>query len=129
MKNMTNLKSRTLITLLVVSLVTNACTSYQPVAANTPEELAATLEIGDKVEVTTTDGTELSFKIEEISDEGLSGENTEIGYEQIAQLKVQQVDEEKVEDITMAVLAVPVVVVGIGLLALLAIGGAGIPGP
>jgi hypothetical protein len=129
MKNMTNLKNRTLIALLVVSLVANACTSYQPVAANTPEGLAATLEIGDKVEVTTTDGIELSFKIEEISDEGLSGENTEVRYDQIAQLKVQQVDEEKVEDITMAVLAVPVVVVGIGLLALLALGGAGIPGP
>jgi len=120
---------RTLAIILVVGTLLNACTSYQPIAGTSPEDLTAMLEAGDRVEITRTDGTEVSITIDEITPEGISGEEIFVSFDEISQVQVRRVDEQKVEDVVMAVLATPLVILGVGLLVLLAAGSGGIPGP
>ena len=120
---------RTLVIILMISSLLNACTSYQPITGTSPENLTATLEAGDRIEITRTDGSEVAMVIDEITPEGISGDETFVSFDEISQVQVRRVDEEGVEDAALLVLGVPLLILGAGLLVLLAAGSAGIPGP
>ena len=121
--------SRLLVVILVLSSLLNACTSFQPVVSNSPEELAETLEVGDRVEVTISNGTEHEFVIKEITTEGIAGDVVTVSFDEITQLKVERIDGDKVKKVTLVVLGVALVVVAINGLTNTTFGAIGFPGP
>ena len=121
--------STPLIVILILSCLLNACTSFQPLGSNSPEFLAKTLEVGDRVEVRTNYGIEREFIIEEITAQGISGNEITANFDEIAQVKVKRVDQEKVKNITLVVVAVPLIVLALGMMTLGGVGAVGFPGP
>jgi hypothetical protein len=73
--------------LVVVALV-NACSTTRPVTITGSQPLAGQIMVGDKVEVEKKDGTQLSFKVTEVSPEGLRGRDQFVPMEDIANAQV-----------------------------------------
>lgn len=82
--------------LIVILLVTSGCAEFRTVPADPVSNRPYDVDVGDTVVVVTADdpgGTE--FRIGEITDEGLGGEDVFFAYEEITLLKVSAIDGEE----------------------------------
>ncbi len=58
--------------------------------ATDAQSLASQIEVGDKIEIVRNDLTEVSFKVNAVSDEGISGNGVFVAYSDIRQVQVSQ---------------------------------------
>ena len=94
---------------LVLIAFTAGCTTMRPLPATDAQSLASQIEVGDKIEIVRNDLTEVSFKVNAVSDEGISGNGVFVAYSDIRQVQVSQFSTAK----TWSLIAGIVVVVGV----------------
>jgi len=94
---------------LVLIAFTAGCTTMRSLPATDAQSLASQIEVGDKIEIVRNDLTEVSFKVNAVSDEGISGNGVFVAYSDIRQVQVSQFSHAK----TWSLIAGIVVVVGV----------------
>ena len=80
------------------------CTTIQPLTAN-GSQLATTLEPGDQVEITTTRGQQLQFKVENVDATGVQGGGQRVAYNDIQSISRKQMDTKRTTMVVLGVLA------------------------
>ena len=75
---------------LVLIAFTAGCTTMRSLPATDAQSLASQIEVGDKIEIVRNDLTEVSFKVNAVSDEGISGNGGFVAYSDIRQVQVSQ---------------------------------------
>ena len=88
--------------LVVLSMV--GCTTIQPLSAN-GSELSHTLKKGDKVELTTTKGQQLNFKVDSVDEAGLQGGGQRIAYNDIQSISRKETDTKNTTFLVLGILA------------------------
>ena len=88
--------------IVVVSMV--GCTTIQPLSVNA-SELSRTLKKGDKVELVTAKGQQLSFKVDSVDDTGLQGAGQRVAYNDIQSISRKQMDTKRTTMVVLGVLA------------------------
>jgi hypothetical protein len=76
--------------LVMTLLAMVACTTMQPLAVDTMQ-LRQSLKVGDEIEVNTSNGQQLSFKLQRIDDNGLHGGGRDIEYGDIRSINRKQI--------------------------------------
>ncbi len=100
---------------VVLSMV--GCTTLQPLAAN-PSNLSSSLKPGDRVQLVTTRGEQLQFKIDSVDATGLQGAGKRVVFSDIQSIDRKETD-------TMRTAWVVIGVVAAGAIAAAAGGGGG----
>ena len=94
---------------LVLIAFTAGCTTMRSLPATDPQSLASQVEVGDKIKIIRNDLTDVTFNVDAVSDEGISGEGEFVAYSDIRQVQVGQFSTGKtvglVAAIVVAVLA------------------------
>jgi hypothetical protein len=88
----------------VVALSMAACTTIQPLTAN-GSQLATALKPGDQVEITTSRGQQLNFKVENVDATGVQGGGQRVAYEDIQSISRKQMDTKRTTMVVLGVLA------------------------
>lgn len=83
---------RILALLVCVCVTLQGCASLQGVAVPRGEPQRADIKVGEKVEVTTRQGTTERFKVTAVDDKGLAGENVRVAYADMTSLQVMRGD-------------------------------------
>ncbi len=97
---------------LVLIAFTAGCTTMRSLTATDAQSLASQIEVGDKIKIMRNDDTDVTFKVNAVSDEGISGDGVFVAYSDIRQVQVSQTDTGK----TVAlIVAIVVVVLALGL--------------
>lgn len=65
--------TRTLVLVLTLLPFAGGCTTLQPLPDAQPTTIRQAVEVGDRVELETTDGTRLALKVEQVTETGLIG--------------------------------------------------------
>jgi hypothetical protein len=91
--------------LFAVSL--SGCSVLQPMPGG-PSTWRNSVKAGDTVQVSTTDGKNLEFKVDEVTDSGLRGEGQAVDYDAISSLQKKSVSTWR----TVALVALGVLAVG-----------------
>jgi hypothetical protein len=97
--------------LVVLSMV--GCTTIQPLSAN-GSELSHTLKKGDKVELTTTKGQQLNFKVDSVDETGLQGGGQRVAYNDIQSINRKETDTKRTLWVVLGVVAVGAVAAAAG---------------
>jgi len=106
---------------LVLIAFTAGCTTIRPLPTTNGQSLSSQIDVGDKITVIRNDLTEVTFKVADVSEEGLSGDGVFVAFSDIQQVQVRQFSTGR----TVAVVAAIV-----GVLAILASSaGNGLSGP
>ena len=87
-----------------VALSMLGCTTIQPLIAN-GSQLATTLKAGDQVEITTTRGQQLSFKVENVDATGVQGGGQRVAFNDIQSISRKQMDTKRTTMVVLGVLA------------------------
>ena len=87
---------------VVLSMV--GCTTIQPLTVN-PSQLSSTLKRGDKVEVVTSGGQQLSFKIDTVDATGLQGGGQRVAYNDIQSISRKEIDAKRTTLVVLGVVA------------------------
>ena len=74
-----------------VALSMLGCTTIQPLTAN-GSQLATTLKPGDQVEIVTTQGQQLQFKVDNVDATGVQGGGQRVAYNDIQSISRKQMD-------------------------------------
>jgi len=96
---------------VVLSMV--GCTTIQPLSANA-SELSRTLKKGDKVEIVTAQGQQLSFKVDSVDDTGLQGAGQRVAFNDIQSISRKEVDTKSTTLVVLGVLAAGAVAAAAG---------------
>ncbi len=72
----------------VLIVFTTGCTTMRPLSAIDAQSLARQIDVGDKIKIMRNDGTDITFKVSAVSDEGISGDEVFIAYSDIRQVEV-----------------------------------------
>ncbi len=88
----------------VVALSMVGCTTIQPLTAN-GSQLASTLKAGDQVEIVTTRGQELKFKVENVDATGVQGGGQRVAYNDIQSISRKQTDTKRTMWVVLGVVA------------------------
>ena len=104
-----------LIIYLVLITFTAGCSTMQPLSSTDLTTVASQVSAGDKVEITRTDGETLKFKVSEISDNGITGDDIFVAYTDILKIKVQQSSNNRKSNILIVALTAVGVLMLIGL--------------
>jgi hypothetical protein len=99
---MKTLLKQLLAAVVVLSMV--GCTTIQPLSVNA-SELSRTLKKGDKVEVVTSKGQQLNFKVDSVDDTGLQGAGQRVAYNDIQSINLKQTDTKTTTWVVLGVLA------------------------
>jgi len=86
---MKTLFKQLLAAVVVLSMV--GCTTIQPLSVNA-SELSRTLKKGDKVELVTSKGQQLSFKVDSVDDTGVQGAGQRVAYNDIQSISRKETD-------------------------------------
>ena len=97
----------------VVALSMVGCSTVQPLSANA-SELSRTLKKGDKVEVVTAKGQQLSFKVDSVDDTGLQGAGQRVAYNDIQSIGRKEMDTKTTTWVILGVLAAGAVAAAAG---------------
>jgi hypothetical protein len=87
---------------VVLSMV--GCTTVQPLTVD-PSGLSSTLKRGDQVEVVTSSGQQLQFKIDNVDAAGLQGDGQRIAYNDIQSISRKQMDTKRTAWVVLGVVA------------------------
>jgi hypothetical protein len=82
------------------------CTTMRALPSSDAQSIASQIEVGDKVHVTRSDGSDVKFKVEVISNEGLSGNGISVAYSDILQVRVREHSTAKTVGLVVAILVV-----------------------
>ena len=87
---------------VVLSMV--GCTTITPLSVN-GSELAHTLKKGDKVEVVTSKGQQLNFKVDSVDETGLQGAGQRVAFNDIQSISRKETDTKNTTLVVLGVLA------------------------
>jgi hypothetical protein len=93
------------ISIVLISFVTG-CTTMRPLPAADAQSIASHIEVGDKVQIIRNDASDVKFKVETISDEGLEGGGIVVAYSDILQISVREHSTAKTVGLIAAILIV-----------------------
>jgi hypothetical protein len=82
------------------------CTTMRSLPSSDAQSIGSQIEVGDKVQVTRSDGSDVKFKVEAISDEGLAGDGIFVAYSDILQVRVREHSTAKTVGLVVAILVV-----------------------
>jgi hypothetical protein len=102
---MSGATDKVVICILLISFVTG-CTTMRPLPAADAQSIASHIEVGDKVQIIRNDASDVKFKVETISDEGLDGDGISVGYSDILQISVREHSTAKTVGLIAAILIV-----------------------
>lgn len=88
----------------VVALSMLGCTTIQPLTAN-GSQLASAVKPGDKVEITTTRGQRLNFKVDSVGASSLHGGGQTVAYNDIQSINRKELDSQKTLWVVLGVVA------------------------
>jgi len=80
---------KVVICILLISFVTG-CTTMRPLPAADAQSIASHIEVGDKVQIIRNDASDVKFKVEAISNEGLAGDGIFVAYSDILRINVRE---------------------------------------
>lgn len=89
------------------------CMTTQPLSANRTQ-LSQTLHPNDRVEIVTTGGQRLKFKVEKIDEEGLHGAGQTVAYDDIQSISREKISAGRTTLIALGIAAVAAVAAGGG---------------
>lgn len=75
---------------VVLLAFTTACSTARPIAATDPKSLIDQVSVGDRIEVKRKDGSQLKFKVTEVSLEGLRGREEFVLFTDIGQVQISE---------------------------------------
>ena len=75
---------------LVLIAFTAGCTTMRSLPATDAQSLASQIEVGDKIKIMRNDDTDVTFKVSDVSDEGISGDGVFVAYSDIRWVQVSQ---------------------------------------
>ena len=87
-----------------VALSMLGCTTIQPLAVS-GSQLASTLKPGDQVEIVTTQGQQLQFKVDNVDAAGVQGGGQRVAYNDIQSISRKQMDTKRTTMVVLGVLA------------------------
>ena len=87
-----------------VALSMLGCTTIQPLAVS-GSQLATTLKPGDQVEIVSTQGRQLQFKIDNVDATGVQGGGQRVAYNDIQSISRKQTDTKRTTMVVLGVLA------------------------
>jgi len=96
---------KVVICILLISFVTG-CTTMRPLPAADAQSIASHIEVGDKVQIIRNDASDVKFKVETISNEGLDGDGIFVAYSDILQISVREHSTAKTVGLIAAILIV-----------------------
>jgi len=96
---------KVVICIVLISFVTG-CTTMRPLPAADAQSIASHIEVGDKVQIIRNDASDVKFKVETISDEGLEGDGIVVVYSDILQISVREHSTAKTVGLIAAILIV-----------------------
>ena len=99
---MKSLFKQLLAAVVVLSMV--GCTTIQPLSVNA-SELSHTLKKGDKVELVTSKGQQLNFKVDSVDETGLQGAGQRVAYNDIQSISRKETDTKSTTLVVLGVLA------------------------
>jgi hypothetical protein len=102
-----------LMTAMCASLAMTGCMTMKPMEVD-PTQLRGTLKQGDQVQVVTSSGQELQFKIDSVDDTGLQGGGQRIAYNDVRSISRKQIDVAKTSLIALGVVAAGALAAGGG---------------
>ncbi len=82
------------------------CTTTRVLPTNDAQSIASQLKVGDKVQITRSDASEIRFKIEVISDEGIDGDGIFVAYSDIQQVQIREHSTAKTVGLVVVILIV-----------------------
>jgi hypothetical protein len=97
--------------IVVVSMV--GCTTIQPLTAS-PSQLSSTLKRGDQVEIMTSSGKQLKFKVDSVDANGVQGGGQTVAYNDIQSINRKEVDTSKTLWVVLGVVAVGAIAAAAG---------------
>ncbi len=66
------------------------CASFETLPGTDAQSLASQIELGDKIKIMRNDDTDVTFKVSDVSDEGISGDGVFVAYSDIRWVQVSQ---------------------------------------
>lgn len=108
---MKKLVQQFLAVLVVLSMV--GCTTIQPLTAS-PSQLSSTLKRGDQVEIMTSSGKQLKFKVDSVDANGVQGGGQTVAYNDIQSINRKEVDTSKTLWVVLGVVAVGAIAAAAG---------------
>jgi len=97
--------NKVVICIVLISFV-SGCTTMRSLPSNDAQSIASQLEVGDKVQITRSDASDVRFKVETISNEGLAGNGIFVAYSDILQISVREHSTAKTVGLIAAILVV-----------------------
>ena len=88
----------------VVVLSMLGCTTITPLTAN-GSQLASTVKPGDQVEITTTRGQQLKFKVDNVDATSMSGGGQRVAYDDIQSISRKETDSSKTMWVVLGIVA------------------------
>lgn len=96
---------KVVICIVLISFITG-CTTMRPLPAADAQSIASHIEVGDKVQIIRNDASDVKFKVETISNEGLEGDGIVVAYSDILQISVREHSTAKTVGLVAAILIV-----------------------
>jgi hypothetical protein len=96
---------KVIICIVLLAFITG-CTTMRALPSSDAQSIASQVEVGDKVQVTRSDGSDVKFKVEEISNEGLAGDGVFVAYSDVLQVRVREHSTAKTVGLVVAILLV-----------------------
>ncbi len=96
---------------LVLIAFTAGCTTMRPLPATDAQSLASQIEVGDKIEIVRNDLSEVSFKVNAVSDEGISGNGVFVAYSDVRQVRISQFSTAKTWSLIAGIVVIAAVAV------------------
>ena len=93
------------ISFVLLSFVTG-CTTTRALPANDAQSIASPLKLGDKVQITRNDASDVKFKVDAISKEGIGGDGIFVAYSDIRKLRIREHSTTKTVVLVAAILVV-----------------------
>ena len=102
---MSGATDKVVICIVLISFVTGF-TTMRPLPATDAQSIASHIEVGDKVQITRNDASDVKFKVETISNEGLDGDGIFVAYSDILQIGVREHSTAKTVGLIAAIMVV-----------------------
>ena len=96
---------KVVICIVLISFVTG-CTTMRALPSIEAQSIASQLEVGDDIRITRSDDSDVRFKVETISNEGLAGDGIFVAYSDILQIRVREHSTAKTVGLVAAILIV-----------------------
>ncbi len=96
---------KVVICIVLISFI-SGCTTMRSLPSDDAQSIGSQLEVGDKVQIVRRDASDVRFKVEEISNEGLAGDGIFVAYSDILQVSVREHSTAKTVGLVAAILVV-----------------------